>query len=153
MSYHAAVAHGLYRPLGQGDVDIAAIVAALDAAGYAGWYVLEQDAHAGRRAAGRAAGRSTDVRASLDYLGGRCERFDLITMGRVGVDIYPLQTGVRLEDVETFGKFLGGSADQRRGRRGPARPARRGDHPHRRRPVRATSSTRRCAASASTTGS
>jgi 5-dehydro-2-deoxygluconokinase len=36
--------------------------------------------------------------------------FDLITMGRVGVDIYPLQIGVGLEDVETFGKFLGGSA-------------------------------------------
>ncbi len=31
-------------------------------------------------------------------------------MGRVGVDIYPLQTGVGLEDVETFRKFLGGSA-------------------------------------------
>lgn len=31
-------------------------------------------------------------------------------MGRVGVDIYPLQTGVGLEDVKTFGKFLGGSA-------------------------------------------
>ncbi|MEV0604065.1 5-dehydro-2-deoxygluconokinase [Streptomyces sp. NPDC050315] len=36
--------------------------------------------------------------------------FDLITMGRIGVDIYPLQTGVSLADVETFGKFLGGSA-------------------------------------------
>ncbi|MDN3352332.1 5-dehydro-2-deoxygluconokinase [Actinomadura sp. DC4] len=34
---------------------------------------------------------------------------DLITMGRVSVDIYPLQVGVRLEDVETFGKYLGGS--------------------------------------------
>lgn len=34
---------------------------------------------------------------------------DLITMGRVSVDIYPLQTGVGLEDVETFGKYLGGS--------------------------------------------
>jgi 5-dehydro-2-deoxygluconokinase len=31
-------------------------------------------------------------------------------MGRIGVDIYPLQTGVGLEDVETFQKFLGGSA-------------------------------------------
>lgn len=30
-------------------------------------------------------------------------------MGRSGVDIYPLQSGVGLEDVETFGKFLGGS--------------------------------------------
>ncbi|MFE0375810.1 5-dehydro-2-deoxygluconokinase [Streptomyces inhibens] len=38
------------------------------------------------------------------------EPYDLITMGRIGVDIYPLQTGVSLAQVETFGKFLGGSA-------------------------------------------
>jgi 5-dehydro-2-deoxygluconokinase len=31
-------------------------------------------------------------------------------MGRVGVDLYPLQAGVGLADVQTFGKFLGGSA-------------------------------------------
>jgi 5-dehydro-2-deoxygluconokinase len=36
--------------------------------------------------------------------------FEVITMGRVSVDIYPLQVGVGLEDVETFGKYLGGSA-------------------------------------------
>ncbi|MCX5557833.1 5-dehydro-2-deoxygluconokinase [Streptomyces sp. NBC_00038] len=36
--------------------------------------------------------------------------YDLITMGRIGVDIYPLQTGVPLTQVTTFGKFLGGSA-------------------------------------------
>jgi 5-dehydro-2-deoxygluconokinase len=36
--------------------------------------------------------------------------YDVITIGRVGVDIYPLQTGVGLEDVTSFGKFLGGSA-------------------------------------------
>ena len=35
---------------------------------------------------------------------------ELITMGRVSVDVYPLQTGVGLEDVETFGKYLGGSS-------------------------------------------
>ncbi|MET8988731.1 5-dehydro-2-deoxygluconokinase [Nonomuraea wenchangensis] len=35
--------------------------------------------------------------------------YDLITIGRCGVDVYPLQTGVGLADVETFGKFLGGS--------------------------------------------
>lgn len=34
---------------------------------------------------------------------------DVLTMGRVGVDIYPLQTGVGLADVSTFGKYLGGS--------------------------------------------
>lgn len=38
------------------------------------------------------------------------QHFDLITMGRIGVDLYPLQTGVPLAEVETFGKFLGGSA-------------------------------------------
>ena len=36
--------------------------------------------------------------------------YDLITIGRVSVDIYPLQYGVGLEDVKTFRKFLGGSA-------------------------------------------
>ncbi|MFI7134239.1 5-dehydro-2-deoxygluconokinase [Nonomuraea sp. NPDC050153] len=35
--------------------------------------------------------------------------YDLITFGRSGVDVYPLQTGVGLADVESFGKFLGGS--------------------------------------------
>ncbi|MGK2310543.1 5-dehydro-2-deoxygluconokinase [Cutibacterium sp. V947] len=34
---------------------------------------------------------------------------DVLTMGRIGVDIYPLQYGVGLEDVTSFGKFLGGS--------------------------------------------
>jgi 5-dehydro-2-deoxygluconokinase len=38
------------------------------------------------------------------------DRFEVLTMGRVGVDLYPEQTGVRLEDVVTFRKFLGGSA-------------------------------------------
>ncbi len=36
--------------------------------------------------------------------------FDLITMGRVGVDLYPEQTGVHLADVRTFAKSLGGTA-------------------------------------------
>ncbi|MEV6652451.1 5-dehydro-2-deoxygluconokinase [Streptomyces sp. NPDC051219] len=36
--------------------------------------------------------------------------YDLITMGRIGVDLYPLQAQVPLAQVDTFGKFLGGSA-------------------------------------------
>ncbi|MCX4667112.1 5-dehydro-2-deoxygluconokinase [Streptomyces sp. NBC_01381] len=36
--------------------------------------------------------------------------FDVITMGRIGVDLYPLQAGVPLAEVTTFGKYLGGSA-------------------------------------------
>jgi inosose dehydratase len=43
LGYRDAVARGLYRPLGEGDVDVAGVVGLLRAAGYAGWYVLEQD--------------------------------------------------------------------------------------------------------------
>ncbi len=35
--------------------------------------------------------------------------FEVITFGRSGVDIYPEQVGVGLEDVQTFGKYLGGT--------------------------------------------
>lgn len=35
--------------------------------------------------------------------------YDLVTMGRVGVDLYPEQSGVPLADVRTFAKSLGGS--------------------------------------------
>ena len=34
---------------------------------------------------------------------------EVLTIGRVGVDLYPLQSGAHLQDVETFGRFLGGS--------------------------------------------
>jgi 5-dehydro-2-deoxygluconokinase len=37
------------------------------------------------------------------------EAFDVITIGRVGVDLYPEQSGVALAEVETFRKSLGGS--------------------------------------------
>ena len=35
---------------------------------------------------------------------------DVLTMGRLGVDVYPLQTGVSLAEVSSFGKYLGGTA-------------------------------------------
>jgi 5-dehydro-2-deoxygluconokinase len=35
--------------------------------------------------------------------------YEVLTMGRSGVDLYPLQIDVGLEDVTSFGKFLGGS--------------------------------------------
>ncbi|MBL8928360.1 MAG: 5-dehydro-2-deoxygluconokinase [Pseudonocardia sp.] len=34
---------------------------------------------------------------------------EVLTMGRMGIDIYPLQIGTSLRHVESFGKFLGGS--------------------------------------------
>ena len=43
-------------------------------------------------------------------VGGHGMTYDVVTIGRVGVDVYPLQVGVGLEDVASFGKFLGGSA-------------------------------------------
>lgn len=41
--YYDAVVDGMYRPLGQGDIDIAAIVTSLLDAGFDGWFTLEQD--------------------------------------------------------------------------------------------------------------
>jgi 5-dehydro-2-deoxygluconokinase len=35
---------------------------------------------------------------------------EILTMGRLGVDLYPQQIGVSLREVRTFAKFLGGSA-------------------------------------------
>jgi 5-dehydro-2-deoxygluconokinase len=36
--------------------------------------------------------------------------FELITVGRCGVDLYPLRSGVPLSEVDTFARFLGGTA-------------------------------------------
>ena len=35
---------------------------------------------------------------------------EVLTTGRVGVDLYPLQSGVGLDEVTSFAKFLGGTA-------------------------------------------
>ncbi|WP_218594398.1 5-dehydro-2-deoxygluconokinase [Pseudonocardia oceani] len=35
---------------------------------------------------------------------------EVLTMGRISVDVYPLQIGVSLREVTSFGKYLGGSA-------------------------------------------
>src|ERR1035437_8821805 len=34
---------------------------------------------------------------------------DVLTIGRVGIDLYPLQDGVTLDCVDTFQRYLGGS--------------------------------------------
>lgn len=51
------------------------------------------------------------ARGEWDGMGefDRAQPFDVLTIGRSGVDLYPLQDGVGLEDVVTFGKYLGGS--------------------------------------------
>jgi inosose dehydratase len=66
LAFGDAVRKGIFRPLGSGDVDIAAMVRTLEASGYQGWYVLEQDVMLDGEPAGP--GPVTDVRTSLDYL-------------------------------------------------------------------------------------
>src|SRR6476659_933041 len=44
-----------------------------------------------------------------DRSDSQIEPLEVLTFGRSGVDIYPLQIGVGLEDVQTFGKYLGGT--------------------------------------------
>jgi inosose dehydratase len=66
LSYSEAVAEGMYRPLGSGDVDVAAIVGYLQAHGYDGWWVLEQDTMLTEEPTG--AGPVTDVWTSAEYL-------------------------------------------------------------------------------------
>lgn len=70
LGYTDAVRTGLYQPLGHGDVDIAAIVTSLEQAGYAGWYVLEQDTILKADPAGGSGTRAPveDVRESLEHL-------------------------------------------------------------------------------------
>jgi inosose dehydratase len=69
-TYTGAVAGGMYVPLGKGDVDIAAIVSALEGHGYTGWYVLEQDTILTGPPAPGAEGPDpvADVRASVEHL-------------------------------------------------------------------------------------
>lgn len=73
--YTAAVAAGMYRPLGEGDVDVRTLVGALEAAGYRGWYVLEQDAVLTAEPAADT-GPVADVRASVEYLRGLAEELE-----------------------------------------------------------------------------
>jgi inosose dehydratase len=43
LSYKEGATRGMYRPLGDGDVDVGRVIDLLEQAGYRGWYVLEQD--------------------------------------------------------------------------------------------------------------
>ena len=67
LSLMQAVQEGVFTPLGQGDIAVEDVVVALEASGYEGWYVLEQDvALSGEAPAG--GGPVTGVRESVDYL-------------------------------------------------------------------------------------
>ncbi|HZG05895.1 MAG TPA: sugar phosphate isomerase/epimerase [Streptomyces sp.] len=68
LSYYDAVRTGMYRPLGEGDVDIAEIVRLLEGSGYRGWYVMEQDTVL--TAEPRDEGPLADVRTGVRFLSG-----------------------------------------------------------------------------------
>jgi len=68
VTFTAAVRAGIFCPLGRGDIDIARIVATLDAHGYGGWYVLEQDVMLDGEPSGD--GPIADVARSIDFLAG-----------------------------------------------------------------------------------
>ena len=66
LPYAEAVGKGLYVPLGEGDVDIEAMVRSVAEAGYDGWYVLEQDTALSDDSPVDRPGQ--DVATSLSYL-------------------------------------------------------------------------------------
>jgi inosose dehydratase len=68
LSYTEAVRDGMYRPVGQGDVDFAAIVTSLRGRDYDGWYVLEQDTILTEEPRGE--GPVADVHISVEHLRG-----------------------------------------------------------------------------------
>ncbi|TFD73785.1 TIM barrel protein [Cryobacterium gelidum] len=67
LSYTDAVRLGMYTPLGSGEIDIATIVNALEEAGYAGYYVLEQDTILTENPP-IGQGPLADVRTSIDFI-------------------------------------------------------------------------------------
>ena len=67
LTYTDGVRQGLYVPLGQGDVDVAAIVRTLEDAGYQGWYVMEQDTILDAEPQA-GAGPVDEVRTGLEFL-------------------------------------------------------------------------------------
>jgi inosose dehydratase len=64
----AAVQAGLFQPLGQGDAGIAEVVGLLDARGYDGWMVLEQDCAITGSPPALGEGPVLDAAASLRFL-------------------------------------------------------------------------------------
>lgn len=64
----AATQAGLFTQLGQGDVDIAGVIQALEAANYRGSYVIEQDTAIAGGVPAEGQGPGQEVRSSLTYL-------------------------------------------------------------------------------------
>ena len=68
LGYHAAVAAGLYRPLGEGDLEVRAVLRAVEESAGAVWYVLEHDEVLDHEPEA-GSGPLLDARRSLAFLG------------------------------------------------------------------------------------
>ncbi len=75
LGYQEAVAEGMYRPLGEGDLDVPAIVRALRDVGFDGWFVLEQDTVL-KEVPAEGTGPVRDAAASLELLRRVAEELD-----------------------------------------------------------------------------
>jgi inosose dehydratase len=69
LAFSDAVRDGVFRPLGHGSVDVRAVLDSVRDAGYAGWYVFEQDAKLAAEPPA-AGGPRDDVALSLAFLNG-----------------------------------------------------------------------------------
>jgi len=72
ITFSDAVREGLWTVLGEGSVDVLAMIEALEGAGYRGWYVLEQDLMLSGEPEGE--GPVADVRRCLAYVEAALER-------------------------------------------------------------------------------
>lgn len=72
LSFKEAAQRNAFRPLGEGDVDVKAVLDRLEGSGYSGWYVLEQDSVVEEEPP-EDEGPVAEVRRSLDYLRVRLE--------------------------------------------------------------------------------
>jgi inosose dehydratase len=73
LTWVEVVQHGLFLPLGKGDVPVAELIELLEVGGYQGWYVLEQDLAITGDEPAYGTGPIDDVRESVAYLRSRFE--------------------------------------------------------------------------------
>ena len=74
LSLMEATFAGMFKPLGQGDIDVAGAISVLESGGYSGWYVLEQDVSIAGDAPVEGSGPVEDIRVSVDYVRRTLER-------------------------------------------------------------------------------
>jgi inosose dehydratase len=74
LGYEEAVRQGVFRPLGDGDVDTGRVIEVLQSSGYQGWYVLEQDIMLDDEPE-EGGGPIADVRKSLAFMQSKFDSY------------------------------------------------------------------------------